>query len=77
MDLAARRALQGVRDDERGVAAGARHDSPEHLAMVEGIRRRLGLTSLRYQTLPDMVEAIGLPKCDLCTYCWDRGASPS
>jgi amidophosphoribosyltransferase len=39
--------------------------------MVERIRRRLHLTSLRYQMLPDLVEAIGLPKDRLCTYCWD------
>ena len=39
--------------------------------MVEAIRERLGLTSLRYQTLDDMVEAIGLPREKLCTYCWN------
>ena len=39
--------------------------------MVERIRLRLGLTSLKYQTLDDMVTAIGLPKERLCTYCWD------
>jgi amidophosphoribosyltransferase len=31
----------------------------------------LKLTSLKYQRLPDLVEAIGLPKGRLCTYCWD------
>jgi len=39
--------------------------------MVEGIREELNLTSLQFQTLPDLVEAIGLPKEDLCTHCWD------
>ena len=39
--------------------------------MVERIRRRLGLETLKYQRLPDMVEAIGLPKERLCTHCWD------
>ena len=38
--------------------------------MVERIRDRLGLTSLQYQTLGAMVEAIGLPREKLCTYCW-------
>jgi hypothetical protein len=33
-------------------------------------RVRLGLTSLRYQTLGAMIEAIGLPRDKLCTYCW-------
>jgi amidophosphoribosyltransferase len=39
--------------------------------MVEAIRKRLNLTTLRYQRLPDLVEAIGLPKEKVCTYCWD------
>jgi glutamine phosphoribosylpyrophosphate amidotransferase len=38
--------------------------------MVEKIRARLGLTSLKYQTLDDMVKAIGLPREKICTYCW-------
>jgi amidophosphoribosyltransferase len=43
--------------------------------MVEAVRERLGLTSLRYQRLDDLVAAIGLPKEKLCTYCWD-GVEP-
>lgn len=43
--------------------------------MVERIRQQLGLTTLRYQKLTDLVEAIGLAKEKLCTYCWD-GAEP-
>ena len=27
--------------------------------------------SLEFQTLEGVIRAIGLPKCDLCTYCWD------
>ena len=43
--------------------------------MVERIRQRLGLTSLKFQRLPDLVASIGLPKCKLCTYCWDGAES--
>ena len=39
--------------------------------MVDIIRKRMGISSLVYQKMPDMVEAIGLPKEKLCTYCWD------
>jgi amidophosphoribosyltransferase len=46
-------------------------DSEPYRSMVESIRRRLNLTSLRYQRLDDLVKAIGLPKERLCTYCWD------
>lgn len=45
--------------------------SDEHQRMVELIREELGLTSLMYQRLEDLVAAIGLPKEDLCTHCWD------
>lgn len=43
----------------------------KHAAMVEQIRKNLGLTTLKFQKLNDLVEAIGLPKEKLCTHCWD------
>ena len=42
--------------------------------MIEQMRRRLNLTSLKFQTLPELVEAIGLPKEMLCTHCWDNSS---
>ena len=45
--------------------------SEKHSDMIERIRRRLQLTTLQYQRLGDLVEAIGLPKERLCTHCWD------
>ncbi|MFX0102964.1 MAG: amidophosphoribosyltransferase [Candidatus Hodarchaeota archaeon] len=46
-------------------------DSDNYQAMVEVIRKRLNLTTLKYQRLENLVKAIGLPKEKLCTYCWD------
>lgn len=46
-------------------------DTPEYKAMVEEIRKELGLTTLKFQKLNDLVEAIGLPKCKICTHCFD------
>jgi amidophosphoribosyltransferase len=43
----------------------------KYQTMVDQIRKRLGLTTLRYQKLSDLVSAIGLPKEKLCTHCWD------
>ena len=40
-------------------------------AMVEKIRQRLALTTLKYQRLEDLVAAIGLPKDRVCMHCWD------
>jgi len=42
--------------------------------MVEKIRQRLKLTSLKYQKLENLVKAIGLPKEKLCTHCWDASS---
>ncbi|UCG12402.1 MAG: amidophosphoribosyltransferase [Deltaproteobacteria bacterium] len=45
--------------------------SEKHVEMIARIRRRLQLTTLQYQRLADLVDAIGLPKERLCTHCWD------
>ena len=37
----------------------------------ETICEKLHFTSLEYQTLDGILEAIGLPACDVCTYCWN------
>jgi amidophosphoribosyltransferase len=39
--------------------------------MIEFIRKRLKLTTLKYQRLEDLITAIGLPKEKVCTHCWD------
>ncbi|MBO7440821.1 MAG: hypothetical protein J6U21_14205, partial [Bacteroidales bacterium] len=46
-------------------------NTPEYKAMVDEIRKELGLTTLKFQKLDDLVEAIGMPKCKLCTHCFD------
>ncbi|MHC4178244.1 MAG: amidophosphoribosyltransferase, partial [Planctomycetota bacterium] len=76
LDLAARKSikeLEGSADEHLDEYADA--DSERHAAMVDRTRQRLGLTTLKYQKLCDLVSAIGLPKEKLCTYCWD-GAEP-
>lgn len=39
--------------------------------MIEYIRKKLNFTSLKYQELHDMLDAIGLPEEKVCTYCWN------
>ncbi|MFX1410194.1 MAG: amidophosphoribosyltransferase [Promethearchaeota archaeon] len=46
-------------------------ESDNYKAMVDIIRKKLRLTTLKYQKLENLVKAIGLPKEKLCTYCWD------
>lgn len=45
-------------------------DTEKYNCMIEHIRRRQNFTSLRYQNLYDMLDAIGLPHDKVCTYCW-------
>lgn len=61
--------LEGAHD--KNLEAYATTDSPEYKRMVEEIRRRLGLTSLQFCSLENIVKAIGLPKCRICTHCFD------
>jgi len=44
--------------------------SKEYKRMVKWIAKDLGVTTLRYQTVDDMIKAIGIPKEKLCHYCW-------
>ena len=46
-------------------------NSKKYSEMNEWIRNHIGIDTLIYQTLEDMIEAIGLPKEKLCTHCWD------
>lgn len=62
--------MDAANDPER-LKAYSKTDSPEYLRMVETIQNRFGLSSLRFTRLEDLVEAIGLPKCELCTHCFD------
>ena len=72
LELATRKAIkEQVGHDNADMARYSNPETGEYKIMVEGIRKNLNLTSLQFQTLPDLVDAIGLPKEDLCTHCWD------
>ncbi len=46
-------------------------DSDRYKKMVEDIRKQLGFTTLNYNRLDDMLDACGIDRSKLCTYCWD------
>ena len=46
-------------------------DTVEYSEMVERIGRQLNFTTLRFNRLDDMMDAVGIDKDKLCTYCWD------
>jgi len=72
MDLATYKAVHQLEGNEDvDMAAYSDCCSEKYKSMVEKIRENLGLTSLKFQKLDDLVKAIGLPKEKLCTHCWD------
>lgn len=75
LDLAARRAIMRLEKVEELTMDIIKKyldcESAEYTAMVEEVRKELGLNSLYYQTLPGLLEAIGIDKNEICTYCWD------
>jgi len=74
-ELATRKAIKElVGKSDTDVTAYKNPESAEYAAMVDVIRRKLNLTTLKFQRLDDLVEAIGLPKEKLCTHCWDNSS---
>ncbi len=72
MELMARRKIAELEGDGSAkLKEYATTGSPEYEQMVEAMRETFGLTSLKFNTLETLVESIGLPKCKLCTHCFD------
>ena len=73
MDLITRRIIQKREGEvtKELLEDYANPDSENYKAMVEEIRKELNFTSLKFHRLDDMIEAIGISPCKLCTYCWN------
>ncbi len=71
MSLIARRVIRDIENTEHTVPEEyIDHSSQKHKRMTVEIGKTLKLSSLLFATLPDMIKAIDLPQCDICTYCW-------
>lgn len=46
-------------------------DSERHNNLVEMMNKKLRFDSLKFQRLDDLLEAIQVDTCKLCTYCWN------
>jgi len=72
MDLAARKVIKELEGEGKvDLKEYSQYGSEKYRAMEDRIREKLTLTSLKYQSLDDLVRAIGLPKEKLCKYCWN------
>lgn len=72
LELITRRIIKELEGDEnKNLEKYATAGSAEYCRMVDVIRERFGLTSLKFNTVDNLVKAIGLPKCKICTHCFD------
>lgn len=72
MELLTRRIIEELEGSpDKNLDLYATTGTPQYEAMVEKIRERFGLTSLKFNPLETLVKSIGLPKCRICTHCFD------
>ncbi len=72
LELITRRIIEKFEGDaNRNLEKYAQTDSPEYRKMVEEIGREFNLTSLQFTKLETLIKSIGLPKCQVCTHCFD------
>jgi amidophosphoribosyltransferase len=72
LELMTRRIIKDLEGDEnKDLEKYADPDSIQHRRMVQRIADMFGLTSLEFNRVDTLVKAIGLPKCKICTHCFD------
>jgi amidophosphoribosyltransferase len=75
MELITRRTIKKLEGDqhknlEEYVVFGSR----KYNEMVDYICNKLGITSLKFNSIDGLVNAIGLPKQKICTHCFDNSS---
>ena len=66
---------ENIQIPEERLQQYAKTNSPEYKAMVEEIAKRLNIDTLQFSKLETIIQAIGLPKCKVCTHCFDGSSS--
>lgn len=71
MELITRQIIYDFDGENADISRYATTGTPEYERLVKEIARRLDLTSLKFSKIEDLIESIGLPKCRVCTHCFD------
>lgn len=73
MDLITRRIIMELEGEEGFKYINEYSDSNTERGkkLRETISKKFNFTSLEFQSLEGLIEAIGLEPCKLCTYCWN------
>ncbi len=73
MELIARRVIVELEGEEgfKYIEEYSNGETERGKKLRKSICDKLGFASLEFQSLEGIIKAIGLPECDLCTYCWN------
>ena len=72
MELIARRCIEELEGGQiRNLEAYRDSTTQQYAAMVEKIRQHVGVDTLKFNDLSAVCNAIGLPKSQVCTHCFD------
>ncbi len=71
-ELITRRVIEELEGGQvRNLEAYCDETTKQYATMVETIRKTIGVDTLKFNTLDTVCNAIGLPKCKVCTHCFD------
>ena len=73
MELIARRVIVELEGEEglKYIKEYSDGKTERGRALRDAICKKFNFASLEFQSLEGIVEAIGIDKSELCTYCWD------
>lgn len=76
MELIARKIIKELENgnEEKNLEKYATTGTEHYNQMVECIRKKLNITTLKFNTLEDLIKAIGLPKECVCTHCYNNSS---
>ena len=73
LDLIARRVIRELEGEEgeKYIEEYSSPDTERGKKLREVICEKLGFDSVEFQSIEGLIESIGLPADQICTYCWD------
>ena len=73
LELITRRCIAELEggDSTKNLALYSDSTTKQYANLVEMLRKHVGVDSLKFNTLDNICKSIGLPKCQICTHCFD------
>ena len=72
LELITRRCIEELEGDStKNLELYSDSSTKQYANLVEMLRKHIGVDSLKFNTLENICNAIGLPKCKVCTHCFD------